>query len=220
MSPRVLSKYNQSGWTSPWLTGIPLRFTLLSHTPLLHIFSCQQFLPLNVSGGSSWPVINLFSFCLPEKVFISLLHWKAIFTRCGILSSGGFFLLGLSPLSSHEHCFPQVLCHPPYFPVSAFVVAVVQLLSRVRLFVTPQTAAWQALLSSTISWSLLKCMSIEIVMPSDHLTLCFPLLRLLSVFLSIRVFSKEVSSSHQVTKVLELQREHQSFQWIFRVHLL
>lgn len=154
MSPRVLSKGNRSGWTSPWLTGIPLRFSLLSRPPLLHIFSCQQLLPLNVSGGSSWPVINLFSFCLPEKVFISLLHWKAIFTRCRILSSGGFFLLGLSPLSSHWHCFRQVLCHTPYFPVSEFVVTVVQLLRPVRLFVTPLTAAHQALLSCTVSQSL------------------------------------------------------------------
>ena len=67
----------------------------------------------------------------------------------------------------------------------------VQSLSHVRLFVTPLTAAHQALLSCTISWSLLKCMSIESVTPSNHLILCCPLLLLLSVFLSIRVFSNE-----------------------------
>ena len=64
-----------------------------------------------------------------------------------------------------------------------------QLLSRVRLFVTPQTAAHQASLSITNSWSLLKFMAIESVMPSNHLILCRSLFLLPSVFPSIRVFS-------------------------------
>ena len=67
----------------------------------------------------------------------------------------------------------------------------VQLLSRVRLFVTPWTAARQASLSITNSWSLLNLMSIEVVMPSNHLILCCPLLLLPSIFPSIRVFSNE-----------------------------
>ena len=66
----------------------------------------------------------------------------------------------------------------------------VQLLSYVRLFATPWTAAHQASLSITNSQSLLKLMSIKLVMPSNHLTLCRPLLLLPSIFLSIRVFSK------------------------------
>ena len=66
----------------------------------------------------------------------------------------------------------------------------VQSLSHVWLFVTPWTAAHQASLSITISWSLLKLMSIKSVMPSNHLTLCHPLL-LSSIFPSIRVFSNE-----------------------------
>ena len=66
----------------------------------------------------------------------------------------------------------------------------VQSLSHVRFFVTPWTAARQASLSFTISRSLLKCMSIESVMPSNHLILCHPLL-MLSVFSSIKVFSNE-----------------------------
>ena len=65
----------------------------------------------------------------------------------------------------------------------------VQSLSRVQLFVTPWTAAHQASLSFTISWSLFKLKSIESVMPSNHLIHCCPLLLLLSIFLSIRVFS-------------------------------
>ena len=59
------------------------------------------------------------------------------------------------------------------------------------MFETPWTIACQALLSYTISWSLLKFMSIESVMLSNHLILCCPLLLLPSVFLRIRVFSKE-----------------------------
>ena len=68
---------------------------------------------------------------------------------------------------------------------------VVQSLSHVRLFVTPQTAAHQAPPSSTISQSLLKFTSIESVMPSNHLILCYLLLLLASIFPSIRVFSSE-----------------------------
>ena len=67
----------------------------------------------------------------------------------------------------------------------------VQSLSCVRLFVTPWTAARQAFLSITNSQSLLKLMSIESVMPSNHLILCHPLLLLPSISPSIRVFSNE-----------------------------
>ena len=70
---------------------------------------------------------------------------------------------------------------------------VVQLLSHVWLFVTPWTAARQTSLSFTISQSLLKLMSIELVMPSKHLILCHPLLLLPSVFPNIRVFSNELA---------------------------
>ena len=70
--------------------------------------------------------------------------------------------------------------------------AAVHSLSRVRLFATPWTAARQASLSFTISWNLLKLMSLESVMPSNHLILCYALL-LPSVFPSIRVFSNELT---------------------------
>ena len=68
---------------------------------------------------------------------------------------------------------------------------VVQPLSHVQHFVTSWSAAFQASLSFTISWSLLKLMSIELVMPSNHFVLCCPLLLLPSVFPRIRVFSNE-----------------------------
>ena len=67
----------------------------------------------------------------------------------------------------------------------------VQSLSHVRLFATPWTAACQASLSITNSWSLLKLISIESVMPSNHLILCRSLLLLPSIFPRIRVFSNE-----------------------------
>ena len=71
------------------------------------------------------------------------------------------------------------------------VVAAVELHSHVWLFVTPWTAARQASLSFIISWNLLKLMSIELVMPSNHLILCLPLLLVSLIFLTINVFSNE-----------------------------
>ena len=72
-----------------------------------------------------------------------------------------------------------------------FQFSSVQSLSHVQLFATPWTAPWQASLSITNFWSLLKLMSIEPVMPSNHLILCHPLLLLPSIFPSIKVFSSE-----------------------------
>ena len=81
------------------------------------------------------------------------------------------------------------------FAVSCFHLLVqfssVQLLSCVCLLVTPCSAACQASLSLTNSWSLLKLMSIQSMMPSNHLILCHPFLLLPSLFPSIRVFSNE-----------------------------
>ena len=72
-------------------------------------------------------------------------------------------------------------------------IVVVQLLSHVQLFVTLWTAARQASLSSAISCSLLRLMSLESVMPSNHLVLSHSLLLLPSIFPSIRVFSSELA---------------------------
>ena len=136
-------------------------------------------------------------------------------------------------------CFRGVLSNHPtlafshwvqksvlYFCVSfaalhvGFSFSSLQSLSRVQHFATPWTAARQTSLSITNYRSLLKLMSIEIVMPSNHLILCSPLLLLPSIFPSIRVFFQWVSSSHQVAKVLEFQLQHQSFQRILRTDLL
>ena len=87
----------------------------------------------------------------------------------------------------------------------------VQSLSHVPLSVTPWTAARQGSLSITNSRSLLKLMSIQSVMPSNHLVLRCP---------QHQGLFQWVSSSHQVAKVLEVQLQHQSFQWIFRTDFL
>ena len=82
---------------------------------------------------------------------------------------------------------------------------VVQLLSSVWLFVTPWTEAHQASLPFTISWSLLKLMSIESVMPSNHLILCHPHLLLPSIFPSIKVFSNDLALCTRWPKYLSFR---------------
>ena len=96
----------------------------------------------------------------------------------------------------------------------------VQLLSHVRLFVTPWTAEFQASLSITNPWSLPKLMSIESVMPSNHL---IPLLSPSPPTFNLsqhQALFKWVNSLHQVAKVLEFQLQHQSFQRNSRADLL
>ena len=79
-------------------------------------------------------------------------------------------------------------------------VVIVHSLSHIQLFATPWTVAHQASLSFTISRSLLKFMSIESVMLSNHLILCHPLLLLPSIFPSLRVFSSELALGLKWTK--------------------
>ena len=96
-------------------------------------------------------------------------------------------------------------------------VIAVQSLSCVQLFVTPWTPAHQAPWSSTISWSLLKFMSVELVVLSNHNILSCSLLLLPSIFPSIRVSSNELAPC---IRYWELQLQHQSFQWILRFYLV
>ena len=95
----------------------------------------------------------------------------------------------------------------------------IQSLSHVRLPATPWTAARQDSLSITNSRSLLKLMSIESVMPSNHLILCLPFSSCPNPSQHQGIF-KWVSSSHQMAKVLEFQLQHQSFQWTPRTDFL
>ena len=98
---------------------------------------------------------------------------------CSALSAEGLWSIGFNRVGTGTRL------------LSNFIV--VQLLSHVQLFATPWTAACQASLSFTISWSFLELMSIESVMPSNHLILCHPLLLLPSVFPSVRIFSNELA---------------------------
>ena len=94
--------------------------------------------------------------------------------------------------------FHQLACliiHSSSHRAPQRVVAIVQSLSCVRIFVTPWTAAHQASPSFIICRSLLRFMSVELVMPSNHLILCCPLLLLPPIFPSIRVFSNESALS-------------------------
>ena len=105
--------------------------------------------------------------------------WFTIWQKLAHLSRG--FPVGLVP----RH-------YPSQIPKSVNAqFSSVQSLSHVRLFATPWTAAHQASLSIANSPSLLKLMSIELVMPSSHLILCCPLLLLPSIFPSFRIFSNE-----------------------------
>ena len=98
----------------------------------------------------------------------------------------------------------------------------VQSLSRVRLLVTPWTAARQASLSIINSQSLLKITSIQLVMPSNHLIIYHPhlLLLMLSSFPSIRIFPMSQFFASGGQSIMEFQVQHQSFQWIFRTDFL
>ena len=109
------------------------------------------------------------------------------------------------------------------FPPLCFVflpsfasISSVQSLSCVLLFLTACTAAHQASLSITNSWSLLKLMSIESVMPSNHLILCCPLLLLPSIFSSIRVFTNESVLCIRWPKYWSFSFSISPSKWIFR----
>ena len=109
---------------------------------------------------------------------------------------------------------------PDFTSISMEEGSSVQLLSHVQLFASPWIAACQASLSISNSWSLLKFMSIQSVMTSNHLILCRLLVLPPSIFPFNQGLLQWVSSSHQVTKVLEFQLQHQSFQRIFRSDFL
>ena len=119
------------------------------------------------------------------------------FSRQEYWSVLSFLLQGNLPDSGIELSSPGLaggffMTEPPGKPFLMFQFSSVQSLSLVQLSVTPWTAAPQASLSITNSQSLLKLMSIETVVPSNHLILCHPLLLLPLIFPSIRVFSNEL----------------------------
>ena len=143
--------------------------------------------------------------CL-QWLYRPLLLWLTII-NCILL-----FFWGLKNVNLNVCLFSGIVNHS------------VQSLSCVWLFVTPWTAACQASLFISNSWSLLRLTSIEWVMTSNHLILCHPPLLLPSIFPRVRVFSNEFQWVSVLRirwpKVLELQLQHQSFQWIFRTDFL
>ena len=124
--------------------------------------------------------------------------------------------VGNSPCVKDTTCFNPVLENVHismfYAKQGGNTSLVVQLLNCVQLFEILWTAVCQAFLPFIISQSLLRFMSIESVMLSNHLIFCNPLLPLPLIFPSIRGLFQRVSSFHQVAKVSELQLQHQSFQ--------
>ena len=125
-----------------------------------------------------------------KKLYDMYVVWNCPFL-CGTLSTLRIHLLNDSNVLLSSVQFSPLIC--------------------VQYFATPWTAARQASLSITNSQSLLKLMSIETVMPSNHLILCHPLLLLPSIFLSTRVFSNESVLCIRWPKY-EFQLQHQSFQ--------
>ena len=108
-------------------------------------------------------------------------------------------------------CPPPTTCtasHIIHIPLQSHISSA-QSLSHAWLFATLWTAACQASLSITNSWSFLKLMSIRSVMPSNHLILCHPILLLPSIFPSIRVVSNESVLHIRWPKILEFQLQHQ-----------
>ena len=115
-----------------------------------------------------------------------------IHSHCCFYSFVGIDQYWFTPFPDDEHLSAiQLRLLQTALLLTFLSISSVQLLSRVRLFATPWTAARQASLSITNSQNLPKLMSIKSVMPSNHLILCHPLLLLPSIFPSIRVFSDE-----------------------------
>ena len=135
---------------------------------------------------------------------------EEIYFSVEFLRSGSISIVNLQNAMSPQLIWPQTAC----FSEISHQFSSVQLLSHVQLFASPWTVAHQACLSITNSWSLLKLVSIKSVMPSNHLILCHPLQS------QHQGLFQWVSSSHQVAKVLELQLQHQSFQWRFSTDFL
>ena len=119
------------------------------------------------------------------------LHWP----HCpgALCSQGVWSACPHSSRSLRSRKAQQTAAHETLLQAFDSIVAVVQLLTCVQLSATPWTAAHQASLSFIISQSLLKLMSIELVMPSNHLILFRPLVLLPSIFPSIRVFSNDLA---------------------------
>ena len=164
---------------TPWTAAGQASLSFTLSQSLLKLMSIESVMPSNhlvlcrplFLLPSIFPSIILFS-----NELALCIRWQSIGASASVLLMNvySWFPLGLTGLISL------------YYQIRSD-----QSLSRAQLFPTPRTAAPRAPLSFTLSQSLLKLMSIELVMPSNHLTLWRPLLLLPSIFPSIRVFSNE-----------------------------
>ena len=164
-------------------------------TPGSIVFHCllevTQIMPI-----ISMMLSNHLILCHPFLILPSIFPNIRVFSMSQLVASGGQWSFSFTISPSNES-------------VSVHSVSV-HSLSCVRLFVTPWNVAHQASLSGTNAHSLTKLIPIELVMPSNHLILCRPLLLPPEIFPSITVFSNE--SVHILHGVLEVQLQHQSFQ--------
>ena len=189
---------------------LPLTF------PSTGVFSSESTLRIRLP--KYWSFSSSISSSKEDSGLISLrIGWSDLLAVRGTLKS----LLHCSKASDllHSVFFMVQLSHCAHW---AIVVALS--LSRVWHFISAWTAAWQASLSFTILRSLLKLLSIELMMSSNHLNLCHLFLFLPSNFPgsgSLQWVSHiRVSKSIEVAKVLKFQFQHQSLQWIFRADFL
>ena len=141
-----------------------------------------------------WPKYWNFSFSIiPSKEIPGLISfrmdWLDLLAIQGTLKSLFQHHSSKASILWHSGFFMVQLSHP--YMTTGKTINSVQSLSRIQLFATPWTAACQASLFFTTFQSLLKLMSIELVVPSNHLILCRPLLLQPSIFPSIKAFSNE-----------------------------
>ena len=135
--------------------------------------------------------LTVLFFCCNVDIYISFSSLIAVARTSKTVKVVRVSLLVLSDLRGNAFSFsPSSVMLAVCFMYNG-IVSAVQSLSHIRIFATPWIATRQAYLSITNSWSLLKFMSITLVMPSNHLILCHPLLLPPSIFPSIRVFSNE-----------------------------
>ena len=155
-------------------------------------------------------------------IYLSILSKGTESQRIEKTSTENGFLVSLEALYFIEFVSELLFFISPFYFFSGMRLPFsVQPLSHVWLFVTPWTAALKASLSITNSQSLLKLMSVQSVMLSNHLILCHPLLLLPSVFPSIRVFPNESALRIRWPKYWSIGvYQHQSFQWIFKTDFL
>ena len=193
------------------------------------MFRVFRSLCLRFASLSGWSISVMTWFIKNRSDFNHL--WKFLlgpFPSCPPSLFGSMLSYSLEYLFSYK-CFNSAFQHcmrAPFFSIYVLrtwrIVGTqkiclwkkfssVQSLSHAQLFAAPWTAARKASLFINNSWSLLRLMSIESVMPSNHLILCCPLLFLPSIFPSIRVFSNE---SVLLMGWPKFQLQHQSFQWI------